>query len=183
MQCLQISVRWWYLPSNNSRIADAQRADATLKCSDKGLEVKLIENTLCVCNDGRLVIPKPLQRCAVLWHHHYLQHPVHTHIEEMINAVMYWKGMRTSIWLITRSCKACQINKRWNVKYGHLPPKSIITNPWEYLCVDLIGPYTLKGRDNSQIDFMDLTMADPTSSCFEIVELSQLNSNIRQIQN
>ena len=37
--------------------------------------------------------------------------------------------------------------------------------------VNLIGPYTLKGRDNSQIDFMALTMIDPASSWFEITEL------------
>ena len=48
---------------------------------------------------------------------------------------------------------------------------SVISNPWECLCVDLISPYTLKGRDDSQIDFMALTMIDPVSSWFEIVEL------------
>jgi hypothetical protein len=45
------------------------------------------------------------------------------------------------------------------------------TFPWECLCVDLIGPYTLKGKDNLQIDFMALTMIDPASSWFEIAEL------------
>ena len=88
-----------------------------------------------------------------------------------MNAAMYWKGMRTTIQSVTRSCKACQINKRRTLKYGHLPPKSVISNPWECLCVDLIGLYTLKGRDTSQIDFMALTMIDPASSWFEIVEL------------
>ena len=47
----------------------------------------------------------------------------------------------------------------------------MITKPWEVLCVDLIGPYTLKGKDGSAIDFMCLTMIDPASSWFEIVEL------------
>jgi hypothetical protein len=37
--------------------------------------------------------------------------------------------------------------------------------------VDLIGPYTLKGKDGTEIDFMCLTMIDPASSWFEIVEL------------
>ena len=37
--------------------------------------------------------------------------------------------------------------------------------------MDLIGPYTLKGKDRSEIDFMCLTMIDPASSWFEIVEL------------
>jgi hypothetical protein len=56
-------------------------------------------------------------------------------------------------------------------KYGHLPAKLVIGTPWECLCVDLIGPYTIKGKDGSQIDFMALTMIDPTFSWFEIVEL------------
>ena len=85
---------------------------------------------------------------------------------------MYWKGMRTTIRSITKSCRSCQINKRWSQKYGHLPPKTVYTIPWECLCVDLIGPYTLKGKDNSQTDFMALTMINPTSSWFKIAELS-----------
>jgi hypothetical protein len=48
----------------------------------------------------------------------------------------------------------------------------VITNPWEALCVDLIGPYTRKGRDGTEIDFMCLTMIDPASSWFEIVEIT-----------
>jgi hypothetical protein len=43
--------------------------------------------------------------------------------------------------------------------------------PWRALCVDLIGPYTLKGHDSSSIDFMCLTMINPATSWFEIVEL------------
>ena len=51
-----------------------------------------------------------------------------------------------------------------------------ITTPWEALCVDLIGPYTLKGKDGTQIDFMCLTMIDPATSWFEIVELPVLET-------
>ncbi len=172
-------------PLSTEEIAEAQRADASrkhlFKCKaviDQGLEIKLIENTTCVCKDGRLVIPKPLQVRAVKWYHHYLQHPGHTRLEETMNAAMYWKGMRTTIWSLTKSCRSCHINKRRSRKYGHLPPKTVITNPWGCLCVDLVGPYTLKGKDNSQIDFMALTMNDPASSCFEIAELPVLNNYV-----
>ena len=43
--------------------------------------------------------------------------------------------------------------------------------PLRNLCVDLIRPYTLKGKDGTEIDFMCLTVIDPASSWFEIVEL------------
>ena len=38
--------------------------------------------------------------------------------------------------------------------------------------MDLIGPYTLKGKDKTKIDFMCVTMIDPATSWFEIVELT-----------
>jgi hypothetical protein len=165
-------------PLTTVEIAAAQRADASLKhlfkrnaVIDQGLEIKLIENTTCIWKDGQLVIPKPPQVRAVKWYHHYLQHPGHTCLEETMNAAMYWKGMRTTIRSLTKSCRSCQVNKQRSQRYGHLPPKTLITNPWECLCVNLIGPYTLKGKDNLQIDFMALTMIDPASSWFEIAEL------------
>ena len=123
-------------PLTTVEIAEAQRADATYKhlfkrnaVIDQGLEIKLIENTLCVCKDGWLVIPKPLQKRAVLWHHRYLQHPGHTCLKETMNTAMYQKGMRTTIRSLTKSCKTCQINKRRNYKYGHLPAKLVISTP------------------------------------------------------
>ena len=39
----------------------------------------------------------------------------------------------------------------------------------------VIGPYILKGKDGLQIDFMALTMIDPASSWFKIVELPVVN--------
>jgi hypothetical protein len=123
-------------PLTMEEIAEAQQADASLKhlfkrnaVIDQGLEIKLIENTTCVCKDGRLVIPKPLQVRAVKWYHHYLQHPGHTCLEKTMNAAMYLKGMRTTIRSLLKSCRSCQINKRRSHKYGHLPPKTVITNP------------------------------------------------------
>jgi hypothetical protein len=83
-------------PLTTAEFAEAQRADTTLKhlfkhnaVSDKGLKIKLIENTTCVCKDGQLVIPKPLQVHAVKWYNHYLQHPGHTCLKEMMSAAMY----------------------------------------------------------------------------------------------
>jgi hypothetical protein len=165
-------------PLTTLEIAEAQKANDELKhcfkrnaVIDKGLDVSLVDNTYKVCKDGRMILPKPFQLHAVLWLQHYLQYPGHTCLEETMNKTIYWKGMRTSIWSITKSCKECQVNKKWRLKYGRLPPKTVITVPWRALCVDLIGPYTLKGKDGTVIDFMALTMINPATSWFKIVEL------------
>ncbi len=141
-------------PLTTAEIVEPQWVDATLKhffkrnaVIDQGLEIKLIENTTCVCKHGWLVITKPCQVHAVKWYHHYLQHPGHTHLKEKMNAAMK-NGMHTTIRSITRSCRTCQIKKRQKLKYRHLSPTTVISNTWECLCVDLIGPYTLKGKDN-----------------------------------
>eukprot|EP00804_Cyclotella_cryptica_P022172 CCRYP_011627-RA/>CCRYP_011627-RA protein AED:0.47 eAED:0.47 QI:0/0/0/1/0/0/3/0/118 len=109
---------------------------------------QLIENIKVLCKDGKMVIPKSLQHRAVAWFHHYLQHPGTTRLEETLRLSMYWKGLRTTVQshLPGEQAQAVKIRK--------LPPKLAITNPWEALCVDLIGPYTLKGKDKTQIDFM-----------------------------
>jgi hypothetical protein len=69
------------------------------------------------------------------------------------------------------------------MKTWHLPPKIVYTNPWECVCVDLIGLYTFKGKDNLQIDFLALAMIDPTSSWFEIAELPVVKQWHRQTVN
>jgi hypothetical protein len=71
----------------------------------------------------------------------------------------------------------CQINKRYSQKYGHVPPKLVITTPWKALCVNLIGLYTLMGKDGSSIDFMRISMIDPATSWFEIVELPPVGNS------
>jgi hypothetical protein len=159
-------------------IAEEQKTDSKLKhCFKhnailyKGLDVRLVDNTYILCKDGRMIIPKPLQRRTVLWNHHYLQHPGHTQLEETMKATMYWKDMRSTIWSTTKSCRSCRVNKKQKLKFGHLPSKIIITIPRRALCVDLIGPYILKGKDGTVIDFMALMMIDPTTNWFEVLEV------------
>ena len=160
-------------PLTVKEIAEEQRKDKTLRAlkDEDKYKVLLIENIEVLCKDEKLVIPKSLQARTVAWYHHYLQHPGHSRLEETLRAAMYWKSMRTTIRSYVKKCRACQINKRRKLKYGKLPAKLVVMTPWEALCVDLIGPYTLKGKDGSQIDFMCLTMIDPASSWFEMVEL------------
>ena len=79
--------------------------------------------------------------------------------------------MCSTVHSYVKNCRSCQVNKRCSQKYGKLPAKLATITPWEAVCVDLIGPYTLRGKDGTEIDFMCLTMIDPASSWFEIVEL------------
>ena len=158
-------------PLTVEEIAQAQKKDKSIQKDKDKYDNLLVENTYVLCKDRRLVIPKKLQYRAIAWYHHYLQHPGHTRLEETLKKAMYWTDMRTSVRQHVRQCKSCQVNKRSKYSYGKLPPKLVLTIPWEALCVDLIGPYTIKGKDGSAIDFMCLTMIDPATNWFEIAEL------------
>jgi hypothetical protein len=145
-------------PLTITEIADAQKADkALLKIFERGGErtpaqhyqVSIVEDIRVLTDSHlKLVIPKPLQKRAVEWYHYYLQHPGHTRLEETLRATMTWPGMRAMVRRHTKNCRSCQINKRRKLQYGKLPVKNVIRNPWEALCVDLIGPYTLKGNSH-----------------------------------
>eukprot|EP00804_Cyclotella_cryptica_P019637 CCRYP_013980-RA/>CCRYP_013980-RA protein AED:0.47 eAED:0.47 QI:0/-1/0/1/-1/1/1/0/165 len=130
-------------PLPTREIAEAQQEDESLL--NKGYSTQLVENIDVLCKDGKMVIPKSLQHRAVAWFHHYL------HLEETLRLSMNWKGLRTKVQSHVKKCHSCQVNKRRQLKYGKLPTKLAITNPWEALCVDLIGPYTLKSRTRHKL--------------------------------
>ncbi len=116
-----------------TKIADAQRKDRELKVyfkknakmPQKDISIHLIEDTKVICKNGKLMIPTSLRHKAVSWYHHYLQHPGHSHLEETMRSVMYWKGMRATFRRYVKTCPSCQVNKRHSQKYGHLPPKLV----------------------------------------------------------
>ncbi len=166
-------------PLTTIEIAEAQHKDQELRAyckknaiiPKKDICLQLVEDTKVLYKDGKLIICRSLQHRAVAWYHHYLQHPSHSCLKETMRSVMYWKGMRTTIRRYIKSCRSCQVNKRHSLRYGHVLPKLVKMTPWRALCVDLVGPYTLKGKDGSSIDFMCLTMMNPATSCFKIVDL------------
>lgn len=170
-------------PVTIREVADAQRDDKELKelfekpsKSKPYIKPVLLhgETLLCYVKDPkkpRMVVPKKLQRKTIAWYHHYLQHPGRDKLESTLSAVMYWRGMSSQITKFTRSCDRCQRGKKRKRKYAHLPPKTAVINPWQTVCVDLIGPYTVNGSDGSSLEFMCMTMIDPATGWFEVCEL------------
>jgi hypothetical protein len=51
--------------------------------------------------------------------------------------------------------------------YGHLSLKDIDQNPWDTICVDLIGPYTITTKHGKELNLHALTMCDPATGWLE----------------
>jgi hypothetical protein len=100
-------------------IAEAQLKDQELKVyykkdaimPKKGICLQLVEDTKVLCKNGKLIIPASLQHRALVWYHHYLQHPGHSCLKETMRSAMHWKGKHTTIWRYVKSCRSCQVNK------------------------------------------------------------------------
>ena len=82
-------------PLTTPEIAESQSVDATMGQlkHQHGYAIQLVKNTSILCKDGKLITLKALQDKSVAWYHHYLQHPVSTHLKETLCSAMYWKGI------------------------------------------------------------------------------------------
>jgi len=62
---------------------------------------------------------------------------------------------------------------------GHLPEKKVEEIPWERVCIDLIGPYTVGSNTTSdEITLHCLTMIDPVTGWFEIAEIPAKSADV-----
>jgi len=140
--------------------------------SDKAYEL--------ITKDGKIYVPKELQKECAEWYHLNLMHPGQDRLEYTIAQHYTWIGLRTTCIAVCQACELCKVAKKKTKKYGKLPPKpnpEII--PWHTLCVDTIGPYsfgpkTVKGEPNPNYCTLQcLTMLDPATGFFEIVEIDE----------
>ena len=125
-----------------------------------------------ICKDGKIVVPSAVQQHLTEWYHTMLCHPGETRTEQTIRQHYYWKDLRGTVHDICSKCDRCQRTKKKTIKYGHLPEKAAQAEPWDVLCVDLIGPYKIDVPGKSQpLVLHCLTMIDPATSWFEIVAI------------
>jgi len=126
---------------------------------------------LFVDSKEKIIVPQVLQQSMVDWYHYSLCHPGENRTELTIKQHFNWTNMKKDIQRTIKKCHVCQLTKKTRKKYGHLPPKEAESVPWETLCVDLIGPYTINRTGESPLVLHCLTMIDPATSWLEMVEI------------
>jgi hypothetical protein len=137
-----------------------------------------------IVKGDKIVLPKNLQRRAVEWHHDVLMHPGETRTELTIGQHFYWPRMRQTIKHVCGRCESCQMTKKRTKKLGHLPPKEPEMIPWQTVCVDLIGPHrvgkpgTKKNPNPYETELHCMTMIDPATGWFEIVQIPERTADV-----
>ena len=179
------------MPVNYKVIDHHQQHDSSLlkkiKSSDSNFHLKTFHgggtSRELICYKNAIAIPITLQKKVVEWYHTTLCHPGETRTEQTIRQHFWWNNMRNDVHKICSSCPTCQKTKRTYKNYGHLPEKIAEATPWDKLCVDLIGPYTVstkktknkkkasKNKEDDKLQLWCLTMIDPATGWFEMRQI------------
>ena len=86
--------------------------------------------------------------------------------------------MQKDIKRMLKYCDICQRCKHSHTKYGLLPVKEAELVPWERVCVDLIGPYTVTLEKRQKRKLWAITMIDPATGWFDISEIQTKSADV-----
>ena len=127
-------------------------------------------------NNNKIIVPLSLQQRTMEWYHDMLCHPGIRRMEETLRQHYWWPKMREAVKEYVKTCAICQRTKRKTIKYGKLPPKEAEAQPWDKLCIDLIGPYKIRRKNKPDLILKAATMIDPATGWFEICEYDDKRS-------
>ena len=133
------------------------------------------------------MIPKQIQKTLAEWYDIILCHPGETRTLLSIGQHFHWKGLQKSVHDIWAKCHMCQFLKCNKRNYNKLPAKRVETQPWDTLCIELIGKYrmtpnkghrkyTMKGKKDENVCLQANTMIDTTTSWIEIRSVPEARS-------
>jgi Integrase zinc binding domain len=173
-----------YYPLSYSHLQIAQNQDSALikLLKQKSLHYSLKKfhgggkDQSLICYKDKIVVPKKLQKHITHWYHTVLCHPGINRTEVSIGQHLWWPKMRDQITNFVTQCSICQLNKRQHKKFGELQPKIAETIPWDKLCMDLIGPYTIRRKGKTSLICKCVTMIDPDTGWFEIDQYNDKKS-------
>jgi transposase InsO family protein len=161
-------------PMSTKLIAKYQKREKDLETKrlskPEHYSTSIIEEVQVVLYDEKIYVPKDLRNQVVSWYHEYLCHPGMNRTEQTIRQNFTWPGLRTTVEAHCKTCHKCQLNKKQRKKYGHLPAKEAEYEPWTTVCVDLVGPYTVRTPTGIH-KLRAMTMIDPATGWFEIKDI------------
>jgi transposase InsO family protein len=123
----------------------------------------------------KIVIPSKLIQPIIKWYHVVLGHVGIQRLYKTISTHFYAPKLQEAIDDFVKTCDACQRFKLPGVKRGELPPKNLTANPWDEVCVDLIGPWKITVH-GVNLEFMALTAIDPVTTLAEIIRIDNKTS-------
>ena len=161
-------------PLSTAVIAEHQQKDTSLVRQIKSHPeyfTKRVDGHNVILLNKKIFIPKSLRLPILKWYHTTLHHPGIIRTEKSIRSHLTWPGMRTDIEKYVQKCHICQLCKNPRKKYGFLSKQDINQDPWNTICVDTIGPYSVKTKHDKELNLLAITICDPATGWFEVAEI------------
>ena len=100
-----------------------------------------------------------------------LMHPGQKHLEMTLRQHLTWPGLTNDAKNHVSNCLLCKRHKSVTKNYSYLPLKTIEEEmPWNTLCMDLIGLYTITNSAGIDYKLWAMTFIEPVTGWFEIAE-------------
>ena len=142
------------------------------KTANPYFTTKVVEGIELIHAGNRIFVPPSLQEQVMNWYHTMLCHPGQVRMEQIIEAIYMWPGMRNDITQLIKTCDVCQRCKRTNKnKYGLLPEKAGEIIKWGRVNVDMWGPKTEHNKNGWDYQIHGMTMVDPVTVWFKLEQL------------
>jgi hypothetical protein len=100
----------------------------------------------------KICIPKPMRQSIIREAHEGIlsPHPGVIHMYDKMREYVWWPNMLNDIIAYVKVCEKCQQRKQ-AMKLAPILPVSVPTSPWEYIGVDITGPFPMTSRNNQYI--------------------------------
>ena len=122
----------------------------------------------------KIFIPHSMIRDVLRWYHLILGHCGTTKLYDTVRARFYIPGL--SVYCRDFICtEQCHLYKNQGPGYGQLPPREANLVPWNEVCIDLIGPWTIV-VNGQVLEFKALTSIDPVTNIAELIRIENKTS-------
>ena len=100
----------------------------------------------------RMCVPKPMRQTIIREAHEGIlsSHPGATHMYDKLREYVWWPTMLNDVVSYIKTCDKCQQRKQ-HMKLAPVLPVSIPSGPWEYIGVDITGPFPITARGNQYV--------------------------------
>ena len=169
-------------PLNYSWIHEQQQADNQLirlqrKKPENYITKEFEDNVKLICyvapgddaaTQWRICLTEDMIPKVARWFHEILGHPGYKRLTDSMQSRYYHPRIRYHCERL--KCEHCDRHKISGPGYGLLPERELREQPWEEVCIDLIGPWKVK-VGNRKLKFKALTCIDPVTGLVEMVRI------------
>ena len=119
----------------------------------------------------RIVVPEVFRHKVLVLAHDHSGHLGVAKVRQLVGRFYTWTGMYTDIVRYCAACSVCQVNKKTAPKPAPLQNVPVLTEPWERVAFDIVGPLP-RARDGSKYVLTSICLASRYPDAVTLKDIS-----------